>query len=156
MSHSQCFINPEMCHLITFCCITWRKPIILIWNYTLVEITIIYTSILIFLKKFETIPVSVSPSSSYFNVLHFLNCFQSLSEKATWNGFLEMINMFSNAAPSCCWNYEVWGLAYIHFQAKRYRRATFEINIIKEMLGWESDRKVTVCWARLRFNALLL
>lgn len=119
-----------------------------------VEITFIYMSILISLNKFESIPVVVSPSSSYFSVLPFLNCFQSLSEKAAWNGFLEMINVVLNVCSlmllqSC-------GLACIHFLGKRCRGATFEINSIKKRLGWESDRKVTVYWARLRFNALLL
>lgn len=74
----------------------WKKTKNFDLKLQFVEITLIYSSVLISLNKFENTPVVVSPPSSYFSVLHFLSCFQSLSEKAAWNGFLEMINVFLN------------------------------------------------------------
>lgn len=94
MSNSQCFVNPEMCHLTTFCCINWGKPRGLIWIYTFWKL-LLYSRVS-WSPWTNLRAYHYFPSSSYFSVLHFLNCFQSLSEKATWNGFLEMLNVFLN------------------------------------------------------------
>lgn len=94
------------------------------------------------LNKSESLQIVMSPSSSYFSVLHFQNYFQSHSEKATWNSFLEMINAFLNV---CCFmlpESSSLGLACIHSLVKRCRGARFEQNTVKKRL-WRlgSDRK---------------
>lgn len=77
----------------------------------------------------------MSPSSSYFSVLHFQNYFQSHCEKATWNGFLEMINVFLTV---CCFilpESSSFGPACIHFLVERCRGATFEQNTVKKQVA---------------------
>lgn len=118
------------------------------------------SSIVISLNKTKSLQLVMFPSFSYFSVLHFQNYIQSHSEKASWNGLVEMTNTFLNV---CCFTLpesRSLHLACIHFLVRRCSGATCEQNTAKRGCSdWNLTGKY-LCTGQdsdlLLFNALLL